>query len=158
MTTDVKRLKSRKQSVASSNSKPLETIEIFVDRCLGKRIGAPLAAAGAEVFLHDDHFPQDAEDHDWLTEVGKRGWIVLTKDQWIRRRPIQRDALLDADLKVFCFMSGSVPFSDMTQIISDCLPTIRKIVDKTRPPFIAGIYKDGRVKVLLKALSGRHAG
>jgi hypothetical protein len=51
---------------------------------MGRAIGRRLAAEGLRVELHDDHFPQGTPDVVWLTEVGKRGWIVLTKDTRIR--------------------------------------------------------------------------
>lgn len=106
--------------------------------------------AGATVHLHDDHFEQNVEDQEWLTEVGKRGWLVITKDQWIRRRPLERDALLKANLKVFCFMSGSIPFSEMAEIFAKALPSIKKTADTTPPPFIAAIYKSALVTVILR--------
>ena len=131
------------------NSGPLDSLEIFVDRSLGKKIALPLIEAGATVHLHDDYFEQNVEDQEWLAEVGERGWLVLTKDQWIRRRPLEREALLAANLKVFCFMSGSVPFSEIAEAFAKALPAIRKIADSTPPPFIAGIYKDASVRVIL---------
>lgn len=99
--------------------------------------------------MHDDYFPQDAEDELWLTEVGLRGWIVLTKDKWIRRRQLERDALLAANLMVFCFMSGSTPFEEMTKIVIDALPEIRRIVESNPPPYIAGIYRDASIRLIL---------
>lgn len=108
-----------------------------------------MVRAGAIVHLHDDYFEQNVEDEVWLTEVGKRGWLVLTKDQWIRRRPLERGALLNANLKVFCFMSGNVPFAEMSEIFVTALPAIRRTADITAPPFISGIYKDASVKVIL---------
>lgn len=131
-------------------SKPPDPIEIFVDRALGRRIAGPLIGAGAIVHLHDDHFDQGVEDKVWLTEVGRLGWVVLTKDQRIRYRAIEREALLSAGIKAFIFMSGNVPFSDMAQIIAKALPAIEKFVRKHKPPFIAGIYKDASVKLIVE--------
>ncbi|MGH7152226.1 MAG: hypothetical protein ACREIU_16085 [Planctomycetota bacterium] len=39
---------------------------------------------GARVEVHDEHFARDARDEEWLGEVGRRGWVVPTKDQRIR--------------------------------------------------------------------------
>ena len=56
-------------------------LTFFIDRCLGKRyIASVLQRSGITVEIHDDHFNQNVEDVDWLPEVGKRGWVVLTKD------------------------------------------------------------------------------
>ena len=54
------------------------------------------AHPGATLHIHDDHFPPDAKDEDWLTEAGQRGWIVLTKDHRIRYRHVERLALMRA--------------------------------------------------------------
>lgn len=52
-----------------------------MDRALGTgAIAEALRRAGSEVEIHDRHFPQDAKDTEWLPEVGRRGWVVLTKD------------------------------------------------------------------------------
>jgi uncharacterized protein with PIN domain len=65
--------------------KPPEPFTWFVDRALGRRLAQELRAAGWKVEIHDDHFEQDAEDTLWLADVGRLGWVVLTKDKAIRR-------------------------------------------------------------------------
>lgn len=68
-----------------------ETITFFIDRCLGsKRIVTALRQAGITVAVHEDHFPPDAADVDWLPQVGERGWVVLTKDANIARRTLEK--------------------------------------------------------------------
>ena len=90
--------KSKKPSGASLNSPP-EPLVFFVDRSLGRKIiPEALRHAGEEVRIHDEHFPQNAKDEVWLTEVGQRGWIVLTKDTHIRYRATESAALLAAGL------------------------------------------------------------
>ena len=131
------------------NFKPLKSLEIFIDRSLGRKIAGPLREVGARVFLHDDYFAQGVEDEVWLTEAGKNGWIVLTKDKMIRRRTIEREALLNANVKAFFFMSGSIAFSEIAQILVKALPAIEKVVTENKPPFIAGIYKDASVRIIL---------
>ncbi len=73
-----------------------EDIVLFVDRCLGRiEVATALRAAGARVETHDAHFPITCDDDEWLPKVGALGWIVLTKDKYIRRRPKERRALED---------------------------------------------------------------
>ena len=61
---------------------------------LGKRIVAQaLRELGETVEIHDDYFLPDAKDEDWLLEVGKRRWLVLTKDDRIRYRITERMAI-----------------------------------------------------------------
>ncbi len=134
---------------ANLSSKPLDAIEIFVDRSLGRKIAEVFSAAGIIVYLHDDHFDQGVEDEVWLTAVGKKGWVVLTKDKNIRYRTIEREALLNAGIRAFFFMSGNVSFSDMAEIIVKAIPAMTRFVQNNKPPFIAGIYKDASVKMIL---------
>ncbi len=61
-----------------------------------------LREVGETVEIHDDHFAPDAKDEDWLTEVGSRAWIVLTKDDRIRYRVTERTALASARVRGFC--------------------------------------------------------
>lgn len=87
--------KSRKQSVANSGSRPLNPpLVFFIDRSLGQKvIAGRLRQCGVQVEIHDDHFPQNDPDEDWISEVGKRGWVVLTKDDRIRYRPAALNGL-----------------------------------------------------------------
>ena len=45
-----------------------------------------LRAAGAQVETHDGNFAPDAPDDQWIREVGRRGWLVLSKDEKIRAK------------------------------------------------------------------------
>ena len=61
-----------------------EPYTFFVDRALGgKVIVGALRDAGHQAEAGDDHFETNAEDAVWLPEIGKRGWILLTKDKAI---------------------------------------------------------------------------
>ena len=65
----------------------------FVDRCLGTYVGLELRASGLLVEFHADHFADDTDDQTWISEVGRRGWVVLTKDKAISRRPVEVHAV-----------------------------------------------------------------
>lgn len=38
-----------------------------------------------------DHFRDDAGDEEWISQVGKRGWYVLTHDKRIRYKPNEKE-------------------------------------------------------------------
>jgi uncharacterized protein with PIN domain len=86
-------MRSKKPSAANSGPKQPDPITLFLDRSLGKNI---VAEALRKAGVHDDHFKQDVTDTTWLTIVGKRKWVVLTKDRRIRFRAIERQALINA--------------------------------------------------------------
>jgi hypothetical protein len=74
-------------------------ITFYIDRCLGnKLIVETLRSAGVTVEIHDDHFAKDAPDLDWIPEIGKRGWVVLTKDARIGTNQLERLAVASAQM------------------------------------------------------------
>src|SRR2546426_8606266 len=142
-------MKSKKRSAASSGPKPLEPPTLFLDRSLGKKIVAEaLRAVGATVKVHDDHFAPDAADEIWLSAVGGKGWIVLTKDERIRFRTIEREALMNAKVRAFVLTAGNMDGATMAQVLVKALPKITKICAKHVPPFIATVSKTGSVTML----------
>jgi hypothetical protein len=123
-----------------------------VDRSLGKHtIAEALRQAGVEVHIHDDHFPQNAMDETWLREVGRRGWIVLTKDTWIRRRSNERTALMHAGVRAFVLVAGNLSGPEMARVFVNALPAMHRFVARHNPPFIAKVTRSGAVSMLVSA-------
>jgi hypothetical protein len=93
----------RTPSAASSHSRePRRPTTFFIDRSLGDRfVAEALRTHGLTVRAHKDHFPPDAKDEDWLREVGRRRWVVLTKDKMLRYRQTETTALLEAKVRAF---------------------------------------------------------
>lgn len=81
---------------------------------------SPLREAELRIELHDDHFPQETRDKDWLPVVGRRGWVVLTADVRIRYRGIEIDALMRAGVR--CFALTATPVIRSTH---DCQSLLR---------------------------------
>lgn len=104
--------------------------------------------------LLTDHFRSDAEDEQWLSEAGKRGWIVLTKDDRIRYRAAERAALVKAQVAMFTLASGNLTGEEMAQAFVKALPRIRRFVAKHRPPFIARVTRSGLVSMLFSGETG----
>ncbi len=140
--------KSKKRSAASSNSR-LEPVVLFIDRSLGRRVvSEALRAAGEEVIVHDDRFPQDAHDRVWLAEAGAKGWVVLTKDSKIRYRRNEIAQLLSAHVRTFVLVSSNLLGSEMAEIFVKALPAIKKMCARQPAPFIAHVHRDGKVVLM----------
>ena len=102
-----------------------------------------------KVEIHDDHFEQDEQDPVWIADVGQRGWVVLTADQRIRRVSLETEAIMSAGVRAFIFVGRT----DVRRFAEAFLTARRRIVQlllRERKPFIAKIYKDGRVKLSLR--------
>jgi PIN like domain len=141
--------RSKRPSAASSGSKLPETLVFFIDRSLGRKIVAQaLREIGESVEIHDDHFAPDAKDEDWLLEVGKRGWIVLTKDDRIRYRVTERTALTSARVRAFVLTSSQLHGAEMAAAFVKALPRIKRLVANHVPSFIGRVSRSGKVSLL----------
>lgn len=141
--------KSKKQSALNLPSLP-EPLVFFVDRSLGRHvIPNALRDAGALVEVHDDHFSQDAKDQVWLAEVGKRGWVVLTKDKHLRYRAVETNALMSAKVRAFVLTArGDLSGAEIGQIFVKALSAIRRLCARGSKPFVAHVSRYGRVSIV----------
>ena len=148
---------SRKRSAASSRSKQPSPPPppLFVDRSLGRIIIATaLRAHGVEVHTHDAHFPENARDEEWLAEVGRRGWAVITKDARIRYRETELTALVAGGVKAFVLTRGDLSGPEMAAILVRALPHLSRFSARHEAPFIARIATSGKVQMLYKPMPG----
>ncbi|MDJ1184371.1 hypothetical protein [Roseofilum casamattae] len=127
------------------NQGPKQTV-FFIDRCLGKHpIAEMLAETGITVEIHDDHFDQDTPDLCWLPKIGQWGWIILTKDARIARNTSERQAVARVGVRMFTLASKNLTGEQTAIAFRDALNSMLKFVEKHPAPFIAKVYKDGRV-------------
>ena len=118
--------------------------EFFVDRSLGKSIVEGLRAVGlaahsmAEVY--GDERAQRLADETWLRDAGENDWIVLTKDDAIRRRPAEREAMIDAAARVFCLTTAQLRGAEQTERF---IQNRHRIIRQARKPgpYIYGVYE-----------------
>jgi predicted nuclease of predicted toxin-antitoxin system len=137
-------VRSKKQSVA----KPPDGTVFFIDRSLGvEPIRAELVKAGLVVEIHDDHFARDEEDRVWLRSAGERGWVVLTKDQKLRYRPLEIEALRASTARVFVLTAGNLRGVEIGVVFLEALPQICKILENVPGPFVARVSKSGKVTI-----------
>lgn len=101
--------------------------------------------------MHDDNFARDAKDQDWLAEVGKRGWVVLTKDKRFQNRDLELQAVASSKVAVFMLTAGSIQGSEMADIFVRSIVKIGNVAKSNRRPFIATVSRSGRVRVVINA-------
>ncbi len=130
-------------------SKPPELLTFFIDRCLGKKIIAnALREKGVSVEVHDDHFPQNAKDEEWLSVVGDKEWVIFTKDKRIKYNSVEKLAVRKANAMVFTLATKNLQGSEMADLIIKALPKIEKFTAKHKPPFIAKITRSRTVSMM----------
>ncbi|WP_437876079.1 hypothetical protein [Sorangium sp. So ce513] len=127
-----------------------EPFAYFVDRSLGRGLVVEaLRAANLDVHAHDDHFAQNTPDAEWLVEVGRRGWVVLTKDKNIRVNALERLALLRANVACIMLGRGDLTAPAMAQIFIDALPLIQRVLRRFALPLAVSLSSGKSVRVLL---------
>lgn len=125
--------------------KPAGGLVFFIDRSLGrKQVAEALREVGGTVEVHDDHFPQTTPDVDWLAEVGRRGWVVLSKDERIRRNRIEREALEAAHVRAFFLTQQDITGQEMANLFRDALPGMTNRAISQPAPFIFTISRSGK--------------
>ena len=130
-------------SEGAARSEPV----FFIDRALGsRRVAQALSDAGARVEVHDDHFPKDTPDEDWLPEVAARGWIVVTKDQRIAYRNLEKLAVAQSGARLFVLVNRNLSAASMSAALVAALPRMARFADDEVAPFIAKVFQDGRVQ------------
>ena len=138
--------KKKSTTRSGTNLESLDQYTFFLDRALESySLRDALKQLGARVEMHRDHFEEGADDPDWLPEVSKRGWIILSANQF---NWLEREAIRNAGGRAFLLMHGSMTGEDQAAIIVGAMRGRLRILKSTPAPFIARIYRAKRVLLL----------
>lgn len=115
---------------------PPERPEYFIDRSLGRhQLPDALRASGRVVHTMVSIYGPDAEqkvsDETWLQDAGQGGWVVLTKDDRIRRRPAELAAIVRFGVRVACLTNASLTGPQQVKRI---MTNINRIDQRWRKP------------------------
>ena len=100
-------------------------------------------AAGHDVRPWYDHFA-GRSDVEWLPAIGTNGWVLLTKDREIRRRPLEIEAILSAGARAFVLTATDLRREEQAEIFLRAMPKIYRIC-KRSGPFIYNITRMGHI-------------
>jgi len=132
----------------------LDRYTFLIERPLGKRVALALRENGFRVKMFTDHFLDGAPDVEWISRAANEGWVVLTKDSAIRRRPNERLAIQNSGLRVFTLTRGTWTADDMAHAFIAAGRRIAKTLKLHPGPFIARITKTGEISKM-DDLAGR---
>ncbi len=87
-----------------SAAQPESSVVFFLDKTHGLLIRRLLKGVGLEVKVHGTlGWSDDKPDVEWIAECGKNNWAILSGDKSIEVVPEERQAVIDAKVKVFMF-------------------------------------------------------
>jgi hypothetical protein len=107
---------------------------------------------------HRDHFAPDAEDEAWIPAIASRGWIIVTRDFAIKRRPAEREAWNTANATVIMVRGEKLSAEDMSKLllVAHARRRLDNYIAKRTPPMILYVNPDGQLQTHLGG--GRRGG
>lgn len=142
----VSRKPTSKKRSASNSASPPEAPLLFIDRCAwSRRLGEALAAAKIPFIAHHEKFAPACPDEVWMMEAGRQGWVVITRDQAIRRKPNELKAFREAKLIMFALASGNASAEDTARLVVDLYPKILRKAKAANPPAMFSVTLAGGI-------------
>ena len=125
--------------------------EFFVDRSLGYHlVPDALRALGFVVHtmrsVYGPHAEEIVPDTVWLQRAGREGWIVLTKDDAIRRRPVELQALVANGVRSFCLTNANLTGEQQRHRF---VANVHRMVQRARKPgpWICAVHERQLVQI-----------
>jgi hypothetical protein len=121
--------------------------DLFLDRSLGRiQVPSLLRAAGVNLRTLAEVYgmpaDEDVTDVEWLTRAGREGWPVLMKDERIRYRPAERNAVLASGVQAFCLVKGNLRAAAMAELFISATEEIATAC-QARGPFLYSVSTAG---------------
>ncbi len=86
----------------------------------------------------------------WLQEAGQLGWLVVTRDKRIRRRPGERRAIIENEVGCFCFTQrGDLTRWEYLKLLCATLDEMERLFEVTPRPFLFGMNRLGALTRVL---------
>ena len=137
--------KSSKRS-ATSKASPPDARALFIDRdAWSRKLGHALDGAEITHVAHHQQFRPDSPDVAWIDAASQHGWIAITRDQNIRRKPNELAAIRASRVIIFVFTSGNLSAEETARILLQALPRIYRVAAGAKRPGLFSIRRDGTV-------------
>lgn len=110
---------------------------LYVDESIySKVLVQAVRSAGVAVEHVGVAVPFGAKDEDWLEMCGRNGWVALTRDQRIRYRQLEKQALKDFSVGAFTFTAGMATAQQTASRVVELLPILHSRARDTTRPFL----------------------
>lgn len=121
----------------STAAKQLENSVFYLDESIYSRVLADrIGRSGATVQRPGQALPFGTHDEVWLAQCGSLGWIVLMRDQRVRRRPLELAALAQARVGAFLLTAGQATATETADTIERLLPKFARLFVNQPRPFL----------------------
>lgn len=148
MITARRRKRLRKRFGANSTAaKRLKRTVFYLDESIySRRLAEGMRAAGPNVTTPYEAELAGSNDQLWLTVMGARGWVALMRDQNIRRRVLEKRALIAAKVGAFICIAGEATAEETTATVVSLLQKMANIASSERRPFVYTFGLSGKTR------------
>jgi PIN like domain len=122
---------------------PPDPPEFFLDRSLGRYVVADaLRGEGLAVQTLAERYPETEEfiaDDVWIREVTADGLVILMKDDRIRRKPREQEAILESGARAFVVTNARLTGERLAELF---VANRHRIIQRAMHPgpYIYGVY------------------
>ena len=142
--------KSKRRSAGNRrNPSPPDEFVLFLDEnlCNCQPVLKVLGEAGVKYERHLDHWPAGTADEVWIPEVGRQGWILLTRDQSIRYNELELRQIKLSNVREFVILGGNLNRDELAHLLRSTLPAMKRMCAKHNAPFIVSVTKSGHLEL-----------
>jgi hypothetical protein len=107
----------------------------FIDHNLSPSLAKGMEGFEEPVTHLTFHFQPDVEDTTWLEFIGKNGWFLITRDDRIRRNPLELLAFRQHKVGAFFLGGKGRKRCELIQQLVRNWPRIKEYARNTRRPF-----------------------
>ena len=123
---------------------------LLCDKDVGTRVPKALKLVGLRVIsLADSSFGLHKNDVEWLTGVGKRGWLAFSCNKKMLDVPLERDTIIEEKVGIVFLTSGQEYLPQVLRLLLNKWEWL-ELIDQTTPrPFAYYLYPYGRIRKVL---------
>src|SRR5215210_7444787 len=103
-------------------------------------------AIGKDAIAKIELFPDGTKDPVWLRKVGENGWLAITRDENIRHRPGEKQAIINHRVGCFIFTyRNTLKKAEIVELVLKHIEKMEGAFETTPRPFIYTIAMDGQL-------------
>ena len=120
---------------------------LFFDRDVGIALPEALGVLKlpTRVEHHQNHFPIDSRDDDWMPRVGSSGWILIGHDSHHHHEESELLAIKQHEMGCFYLWGGGALRWEKMRCFLRAYENILEAAAKTPRPFIYRVTEKGRL-------------
>jgi hypothetical protein len=118
-------------------------MKFFIDNNLSRHLAQGMSSFGEDVVHLKDQFPEDTEDVKWLKYIGQNRFVLITRDEQIRWKPAEIEALRKYKVDAFFLGGKKLNRCKIIQLLIRHWPRIKEYAQKTKAPYAFRIPPSG---------------